>query len=328
MYKQTYGPIDAGNHNTSLISRLGLESPEGIISRQGRDWVRHQVCRHDTFSLVVAESHCASADDIGYTRQEDYIKVNFWLSGRHTTVLDGFGQHEHDQPEVFITSGPLEMIKVDVLKRETQIAVVALCLLRDFFPVHMGIGPEELPEPLRGIVAPVSRPYSFCRFPLTPDLSCAARAILAAPFALRRNAVYGKAKCVELMCLLINLMAIHDSKSGLGLGLRSRHENRLCKAREVLTQRYAEAITLEEIAREVGLNRLSLSTGFRRMFSMSVYDYLQKERMERAYELLRDNKCTVTKVAEAVGFNHSCNFSTAFRRYFGCSPQKIRGNYS
>jgi transcriptional regulator GlxA family with amidase domain len=72
---------------------------------------------------------------------------------------------------------------------------------------------------------------------------------------------------------------------------------------------------------------MALTSGFRQLFSMSVYDYLQKERMERAYELLQDEEYTVNRIAEAVGFGHPCNFSTAFHTYFGCTPQKARGNH-
>jgi two-component system response regulator YesN len=59
---------------------------------------------------------------------------------------------------------------------------------------------------------------------------------------------------------------------------------------------------------------------------MSVYDYLQKKRMERAYELLQNEENSVSRVAEAVGFTHSCNFSTTFHGYFGCTPRQARNN--
>ena len=98
MGKQTYRLKDVGTHNTTRVSTMGIEYPEGFTHRQGRDWTRQQVCRHETFSLVVHESYVAGAEHISYTRQEDYIKVSFWLSGKHTTILDGFGQHAHDQP--------------------------------------------------------------------------------------------------------------------------------------------------------------------------------------------------------------------------------------
>jgi len=329
MKKQTFFPKaqDIGPHNTVVIRTMGLDKPEGSCYRQGKDWRKHQVCRDKTFMLNTLESY-ASAESIGYTKQEDYIKINFWLSGKHTTVLDGFGQHEHDRPEVFITCGPWEMIKVDMCSRNTQVASVALCVLRDFFPVHMGLTPEELPEPLRGVVVPEATPFAFHRFALTPDLVAATRAILAAPFAVRREPVYSQAKAVELMCLLINRMASDSRMPRAGAEAHGRRESRLHEARELLTRHYSEAITLERISKEVGLNRMALTSGFRQLFGMSVHDCLQKERMEHAYELLQDKTNTIAQVAEAVGYSHSCNFSTAFHGYFGCTPQKARGSCS
>jgi AraC-like DNA-binding protein len=271
----------------------------------------------------VFESY-SSAEYIGYTRQEDYLKVNFWLGGKHTTVLDGFGEHEHDRPEAFITAGPAEMIKVDLHGKDARVASVALCVRRDFFPLHMGIQVEDLPEPLRAIVTPDAFSYAFHRFPLTADLLAATRAILAAPFAVRREAVYSQAKAVELMCLLINRLTADDRKMEPRNPSHNRHESRLRDARELLTRHYAQGLTLERISKEVGLNRMALTSGFRELFGMSVYDCLLKERMEHAYELLQDKTNTVGQVAEAVGYGHSCNFSTAFHEYFGCTPQQVR----
>jgi hypothetical protein len=101
MGKQVYCPRDFGPHNTGVIRNMGLEQPEGTFSCHGKDWLRHQACRHDTFSLVALETSRTRIDNIGYTRQEDCIKINSWLTSRHTTVLDGFGQHDHDRSEVF-----------------------------------------------------------------------------------------------------------------------------------------------------------------------------------------------------------------------------------
>jgi AraC-like DNA-binding protein len=323
MKRQAYRPKDAGAHNTDVIASMGVASPETTAFRRGRDWVRHQVCRHSGFSLVALESYQAASESIGYTRQEGYIKINFWLGGKHTTVLDGYGQYDHDRPEIFITSVPRDMLKVDVLNRDTHTACVALCLLPEFFPVHMAISAEELPEPLRGITVPEDKPYAFHRYPLTADLAAATRAILAAPFAVRRQPVYAQAKAIELMCLLLNRMEQRTGKSGVAERPGPRHQSRLYEARDLLTRRYAEAITLPAICREVGLNRMALTSGFRELFGMSVHEFLHKVRMERAYELLLQDASSITRVAEDVGYLHSCNFSTAFRAYFGCSPRQV-----
>jgi AraC family transcriptional activator of pyochelin receptor len=105
---------------------------------------------------------------------------------------------------------------------------------------------------------------------------------------------------------------------------RSRQKARLLEARELVAQRYPEPITLEKICKEVGINRMALTAGFRQLFGMSFYNCLQKERMERACELLQDDAHPITRVADAVGYNHACNFSTAFRGYFGFTPKQAR----
>jgi len=311
--------------NTIALGTFGSDLLEGSTRRQGRNWERAQVCRGDNFVLNMFERYDGS-ELIGYTRQEDYIKINFWLSGTHTTILDGYGQHEHDRPEAFLTAGPRDLVKVDLCSRNTHVASLAICVLRDFFPVHMGLDLDQLPQPLRGIVTAADPPFAFHRFSLTTDLLAASRAVLAAPFAVRREPLYIQAKAVELMCLLINHMESHGRRRAGDAEPKARQESRLCDAREFVARHYAEGITIERISREVGLNKAALTSGFRQLFGMSVYDCLQKERMERAYELLQDRTHTITQIAEAVGYRHACNFSTAFHAYFGCTPHHARGN--
>jgi AraC-like DNA-binding protein len=303
---------------------MGFDQCEGTFFRQGKDWIRYQVCRDEAFTLVALESYQSATDNIDYTRQEDFIKVSFWLSGKHTTILDGFGEYEHDRPEVVVTASPWDAIKVDVLNRDVQTACVALCLLPEFFTSKLSLVQEQLPEPLRSLVAPGEKPFGFHRFALTTDLAAATRAVLAAPFSVRRQPVYAEAKAVELMCLLINQMASGTQGLDARTSACGRHAAQLYHAREVVTERYAENITLERLSKEVGLNRMALTSGFRQLFGLSVHDLLTKIRMERAYELLQNEALSITQVADVVGYDHSCNFSTAFQTYFGCSPQKVR----
>lgn len=324
MDKQSFFPRNMGPHNTLTVSTLGIGEADrsGVYWRAGNDWCRTQAFRDETFSLVAVQEYYKNSDDISYTRQEGYLKINFWLSGKHTTVLNGYGQHQHERPEVFVTAGPTEMLKVDVLNRDSQISVVALCLLGDFFPKHMGMSLEELPRPLRSIVKPNDSPYSFSRFPLTPELTVATRAILAAPFGVRRDPLYARAKAIELMCLLLHQI---DRDRGEHAEWGShRQESRLYEARDLILTRYAQPLTLQSIARDVGLNRVALTSGFRTLFGDSVHDFLQRVRMEKAYELLQDEVLSIIDVAGAVGYTHACNFSTAFRAHFGCSPSSAR----
>jgi hypothetical protein len=187
--KQTYFPHNLQPADMFLIGDMGLERPtagfrqhpEWICHRHGKDWIWRQVCRQETFSLIAGES-CNNRVRPTYTKWEDYIKITFALSGQYTTVLDGFGQCEHDRPQVCIMSAPRDRIKVDLLKGGVHSAVVALCLRPDFFPVHLSIAPAELPEPLRTIVLPAERPYSFHQLSCTPGLMVAARAVFGGSY--------------------------------------------------------------------------------------------------------------------------------------------------
>jgi len=45
--------------------------------------------------------------------------------------------------------------------------------------------------------------------------------------------------------------------------------------------------------------------------------------MEKAYALLESSSQQVLAVADAVGYAHASNFSTAFIKYFGVSPKQV-----
>ena len=313
---------DMQAHNTVSIRTMGLEQPE-LSFHRGDAWQRSQICRGQHYVLNALESF-GTDEEVTYTYQEDYIKINFWLSGKHTTVLDGFGEHEHDRPEIFITAGPRDMVKVDMCSRNAQVTSLSVCLLPDFFPVHMGVSVDQLPTPLRALLVPNERPFGFYRLPLTPALLAAARAILAAPFAVRRLPLYTQAKAVELLCLLISQMESNSRKTLIVDEPPVRHARRLREAFEIVARDYRNPLTVHRISRQVGLNKMALTSGFRRLYGMSVYDFLQKVRMERAYELLQDPTTTIKHASATVGYRHPCNFSTAFSAYYGCTPESLR----
>jgi AraC-like DNA-binding protein len=64
---------------------------------------------------------------------------------------------------------------------------------------------------------------------------------------------------------------------------------------------------------------------FRDVVGTSPMDYVTRERVERAAELLaQDNPPAVTSVAHDLGFASSQHFATVFRRYQGSSPSQVR----
>ena len=98
------------------------------------------------------------------------------------------------------------------------------------------------------------------------------------------------------------------------------HDPRIGRAVQMIEERYAEPLTLEEIAASVGMSRYHFSRCFLSAVGSSPYHFLLETRLKRAAELLRRGRRTVTEVALAVGFNDLGRFAQMFRRRFGCAP--------
>lgn len=157
--------------------------------------------------------------------------------------------------------------------------------------------------------------------PLTSALRAAAMQILYCPFkdGAVRDLFLG-AKGMELAAAA--LARPLEQCPGAGDALPAGEVQRLWRARDLLIARAHEPPSLPELAREAGLNAKKLTAGFRRLFGMSVFEYLQQHRLEEAYRMLSSGGCTVTQVAAHVGYAVA-HFSTVFRRRFGISPRDL-----
>lgn len=82
-------------------------------------------------------------------------------------------------------------------------------------------------------------------------------------------------------------------------------------------------ISVESIAKHVGINRSYLFRLFREEYGMSVHDYLIRVRMHAAREFLRQPNIQIKTVAASVGYEQF-NFSRIFKRVIGMSPQEYR----
>jgi AraC family transcriptional regulator, regulatory protein of adaptative response / methylphosphotriester-DNA alkyltransferase methyltransferase len=87
---------------------------------------------------------------------------------------------------------------------------------------------------------------------------------------------------------------------------------------------YADAtLSLASVAHSIATSRRQLQRVFGERHT-SFRRELQRVRMARAAELLRDQAMPVGTVARAVGYRQPGQFSKAFRRHHGCPPSELR----
>jgi AraC-like DNA-binding protein len=99
---------------------------------------------------------------------------------------------------------------------------------------------------------------------------------------------------------------------------------RIYEARDILIGNLARRYTLKELGSMVGLNPWQLKTGFKAIFSLTIADYLQETRMQKARLLLEETDLPVARIADIVGYTHPFAFSSAFRKYYGYAPSLVR----
>jgi AraC-like DNA-binding protein len=90
--------------------------------------------------------------------------------------------------------------------------------------------------------------------------------------------------------------------------------------RQMIDTRFMNPIGVEQLAHELGVDRTTLFRQFRQAYGYSPRDYLQRTRLARAMELLRNSEEPVKRIAPQCGFHDPQYFSRAFRKAFGVSP--------
>jgi AraC-like DNA-binding protein len=98
----------------------------------------------------------------------------------------------------------------------------------------------------------------------------------------------------------------------------------LVRARDLADARYAEPLTVDDLAEAAHLSRAHFSREFRRAFGESPYSYLLTRRLERAATLLRTTDWPILDVCLLVGLTSVGSFTSSFRRAFGVSPAAYR----
>ena len=93
-------------------------------------------------------------------------------------------------------------------------------------------------------------------------------------------------------------------------------------------QRYAEQISLNEIAASGNVSRSKCCLIFKHYMQQSPVDFLNTFRLKTSCSLLRNTEKSITEIAFSCGFNHLSYFSKLFIKKFGCTPREYRNHKS
>lgn len=117
----------------------------------------------------------------------------------------------------------------------------------------------------------------------------------------------------EILYLLENRPQTQGTASG----------GNITRAMAYISDHLSENLSLSDIAKQVGMGRTKLNEEFQKYLSISVYQYILRERMVLAQRCLNQG-ASVKEVSDACGFNDSAHFIRTFKRYFSQTPGQYR----
>jgi AraC family transcriptional regulator len=174
--------------------------------------------------------------------------------------------------------------------------------------------------------ASVEQPFRFSHtaidqrvFLLHAQLRCAALSGEAEPLALDEAALQ----------LLAALLENTYRQRGIS-GSRARpasselHHEQVRRTVLLLSTRFAEALSLDAIARAVHCSPYHLARLFRRISGLSIHQYRHRLRLREALQRLAEGRSELSALALELGFSSHSHLTDSFRQAFGVPPSAVR----
>lgn len=95
--------------------------------------------------------------------------------------------------------------------------------------------------------------------------------------------------------------------------------------KKYIRENVGQYFSLEELSNRADLSQSFLSRIFKKIEGISLFEYINQEKIRYAKELLLHTNLSVKEIAGACGFDSAgCYFSTTFRKHAGMPPKSFR----
>ncbi len=131
--------------------------------------------------------------------------------------------------------------------------------------------------------------------------------------------LYRTGKGIELLVqACLEMFGNHHLSQQYGSGQLLRHTD---KVRDYIMENLQKDLTIELIAKETGASKRSIQRNFKDRFGLTVFDFIRRQRLEKARQAIEQEGYSVSQAAFIAGYNNPSSFTNAFKRLYGTPPK-------
>ncbi len=124
---------------------------------------------------------------------------------------------------------------------------------------------------------------------------------------------------LNIEMLLISLIRSNKNKKPLAI---KKNSTVLAEITEYLSENVENKVTFQDVVKRFNLSPSVLKKIFREQVGCGVMDYFTRLKIDRAKEMIREEKYNFTEISERLEFNNSQYFTTVFKRVSGMTPSE------
>ncbi|MEM7759729.1 MAG: AraC family transcriptional regulator [Cyanobacteria bacterium P01_A01_bin.40] len=279
-------------------------------------------------SLVITNASCRRPINCAVKHDNfNFLASKFYLSGHHGVICP---QVEGVATNYTETKGKNYLFYLPNIREvEQYFPHEEVCLITIYTKINFLTSFKSnlaaVPSQLRSLIEQGEAPYFH--LPVgdnLPAMQTVLWQIMRTPYKGMLQQIYLESKALELLVLQFSQLLETEISQQKSITLKQSEIDKIYQAREILINNIAEPPTLLDLAQQVEIHHMKLKQGFKELFATTPFAYLREYRLEKARNLLLENKTNVLSVASAVGYANSSHFAAAFKQKFGISPKSVR----
>ena len=124
---------------------------------------------------------------------------------------------------------------------------------------------------------------------------------------------------LNIEMLLISLIRSNKNKKPPAI---KKNSTILAEITDYLSENAENKVTFRDVVKKFNLSPSVLKKIFREQVGCGVMDYFTRLKIDRAKEMIREEKYNFTEISERLEFNNSQYFTTVFKRVSGMTPSE------